>query len=40
MSPCSSCKKMFEEINLTWKQVKGKIRVYCDECIRKSEKGK
>jgi len=40
MSPCRLCKKVFDEINLTWKQVKGKIMLYCDECIRKTKKGK
>jgi len=40
MSECSSCKKMYEEIYLTWKQVKGKMKVYCDECIKRTEKDK
>jgi len=37
MTDCAKCKKPFEEINLTLVQVEGKIRVYCDECNRKSK---
>ena len=40
MSPCSLCKKVFEEIDLTWTQVKGKIKLYCNECNRKSKKSR
>ena len=32
MTDCSKCKKTFEEINLTWKQVNGKLLLLCDEC--------
>ena len=40
MSPCSRCKKMFEEIFLTWAQVNGKIKLYCNECISKTKKSR
>ena len=40
MIECSECKKAFEEIDLTWKQVKGSIKVYCNECISKSKKSR
>ena len=33
-------KIVFDEINLTWKQVKGNIRLYCDECSKKTKKSK
>jgi hypothetical protein len=38
MTTCAKCRKSFEEINLTWVQVKGKIILYCDDCNRKSKK--
>ena len=31
-------KKDFKEIDLTWAQVKGKMKLYCNECISKSKK--
>ena len=40
MTTCAKCKKSFEEINLTWTQVKGKMILYCDECIKRTKKSK
>ena len=31
MSDCSKCKKRFDEINLTWRQIDGKLLLLCDE---------
>ena len=38
MTDCSECKKSFDEINLTWKQVDGKLLLLCDECNEKANK--
>ena len=38
MTDCPKCKKTFEEINLTWKQVDGKLLLLCDECNEKANK--
>jgi len=40
MTDCAKCKKSFEEINLTLVQVKGKLIVHCDECIKRAKKDK
>ena len=37
MTDCSKCKKPFEEINLTWVQVKGKLIVECDGCLKQTK---
>ena len=38
MSSCSKCKKSFEEINLTWRQVNGKLLVLCEKCNENTDK--
>ena len=37
LTNCSKCKKPFEEINLTWVQVKGKMIVHCDGCAKQTK---
>ena len=37
MTDCSKCKKPFEEINLKLVQVKGRIIVHCDECVKQTK---
>ena len=38
MSDCSKCKKSFDEINLTWREVSGKLLALCEKCNEKSNK--
>ena len=40
MSRCSKCKINFDEINLTWRRVDGKLLLLCEECNEKSNKTK
>ena len=38
MSSCSKCKKGFDEIDLTWRQVSGKLLLLCDKSNEKANK--
>ncbi len=38
MSSCPKCKKAFDEIDLTWRQVNGKLLVLCEKCDEKANK--
>ena len=33
-TPCSHCKKPFQEIDLTWVRTKDKLRLLCKECYK------
>jgi len=38
MTDCSKCKKPFEEINLTWREIDGKLLLLCEKCNEKANK--
>ena len=38
MSDCLKCKKRFNEINLTWRQIDGKLLLLCEKCNEKANK--
>ena len=38
MVECSKCKKGFEEMELMWVKVNGKMELLCDNCAKRNSK--